>query len=45
MLYTDERELVMDILKYGGDCTVQAPKPLAKRIRTMALALVANHPA
>ncbi|WP_370262317.1 helix-turn-helix transcriptional regulator [Limnobacter sp.] len=43
--YTDDRELVMDILKYGGDCTVQAPKALANRIRTMALALVANHPA
>lgn len=30
--YTDDRELVMDILKYGGDCEVMAPKELRQRI-------------
>ena len=30
--YTDDRELVMDILKYGGDCQVVAPKALRARV-------------
>ncbi len=29
--YTDDRELIMDILKYGGDCRVLAPKGLARK--------------
>lgn len=30
--YTDDRELLMDILKYGGDCQVIAPPSLRKRV-------------
>ena len=30
--YADDRELVMDILKYGGDCTVVGPKVLRDRV-------------
>ena len=30
--YTDDRELVMDILKYGGDCEVMAPTELRQRV-------------
>jgi predicted DNA-binding transcriptional regulator YafY len=30
--YADDRELVMDILKYGGDCTVVGPKALRDRV-------------
>lgn len=30
--YADDRELVMDILKYGADCTVLGPKPLRARV-------------
>ncbi|OGA36212.1 MAG: DNA-binding protein [Betaproteobacteria bacterium RIFCSPLOWO2_12_FULL_62_13b] len=30
--YTDDRELVMDIMKYGGDCTVVSPKALIERV-------------
>ena len=32
--YTDDRELIMDILKYGGDCEVVAPEALRKRVAT-----------
>lgn len=32
--YTDDRELIMDILKYGQDVEVQAPQQLRDRIRT-----------
>jgi predicted DNA-binding transcriptional regulator YafY len=30
--YTDERELLMDILKYGADCEVLAPRKLRARV-------------
>lgn len=30
--YTDDRELVMDVLKYGSDCEVMAPKELRQRV-------------
>ena len=30
--YSDDRELLMDILKYGGDCTVVAPRVLQTRV-------------
>jgi len=30
--YTDDRELIMDILKYGADCEVIAPKALRERV-------------
>lgn len=30
--YADDRELIMDILKYGADCQVVAPEPLRKRV-------------
>ena len=40
--YSDDRELIMDILKYGGDCTVIGPRALRQRVanaaaRTLAL--------
>lgn len=31
--YADDRELVMDILKYGADCEVLAPASLRSRVR------------
>ncbi len=30
--YADDRELIMDILKYGGDCQVVEPKTLRDRV-------------
>jgi predicted DNA-binding transcriptional regulator YafY len=30
--YSDDRELIMDILKYGGDCQVIAPPALMQRV-------------
>ena len=30
--YADDRELIMDIMKYGGDCTVITPQALVKRV-------------
>jgi predicted DNA-binding transcriptional regulator YafY len=30
--YADDRELIMDIMKYGGDCTVISPQALVKRV-------------
>lgn len=30
--YSDDRELLMDILKYGGDCEVVSPKALRERV-------------
>jgi predicted DNA-binding transcriptional regulator YafY len=32
--YADDRELIMDILKYGGDCTVVSPKALREKVTT-----------
>ncbi len=31
--YADDRELIMDIMKYGGDCQVVEPAELRKRIQ------------
>ena len=30
--YTDDRELIMDIMKYGSDCQVIEPKELRDRV-------------
>lgn len=30
--YSDDRELIMDIMKYGGDCTVIKPETLIRRV-------------
>ena len=30
--YSDDRELIMDIMKYGGDCTVVSPQELIMRV-------------
>ena len=30
--YSDDRELIMDILKYGSDCQVMAPEQLKQRV-------------
>lgn len=30
--YADDRELIMDIMKYGGDCKVVEPKALRERV-------------
>lgn len=30
--YADDRELIMDILKYGADCEVVEPKALRDRV-------------
>jgi predicted DNA-binding transcriptional regulator YafY len=30
--YADDRELIMDIMKYGGDCIVVAPKAVRDRV-------------
>jgi predicted DNA-binding transcriptional regulator YafY len=30
--YSDDRELIMDIMKYGGDCTVISPQALVSRV-------------
>ena len=40
--YSDDRELVMDILKYGPDVTVVGPDSLRKRVKE-ALANALDH--
>ena len=37
--YSDSRELVMDILKYGADVEVLAPAVLREQVREMVRAL------
>jgi predicted DNA-binding transcriptional regulator YafY len=32
--YTDDRELLMDVLKFGADCEVVAPLSLKQRVAT-----------
>ena len=39
--YSDSRELVMDILKYGGDVKVLGPKSLVEAVKAQAKALLA----
>lgn len=31
--YTDDRELLMDVLKFGGDCEVEGPAELRQRVK------------
>jgi predicted DNA-binding transcriptional regulator YafY len=38
--YVDDRELVMDILRFGGDCEVVSPKKLRHRIAQEVVALM-----
>jgi len=40
--YADDRELLMDILKYGADCSVISPPELVARVRT-EVARLARH--
>ena len=30
--FSDDRELIMDVLKYGSDCEVVSPKPLREKV-------------
>ena len=39
--YSDDRELVMDILRYGSDCRVISPPELVSRVENEAEALLA----
>jgi len=39
--YSDDRELIMDILKYGPDCEVLGPEELRQRVRKQAAATLA----
>lgn len=41
--YADDRELVMDILKYGPDCEVLAPDTLRAEIKAKAAATLAHY--
>lgn len=41
--YADDRELVMDILKYGPDCEVLAPDTLRAAIKAKAAATLAHY--
>jgi predicted DNA-binding transcriptional regulator YafY len=41
--YADDRELIMDILKYGPDCEVLAPEALRQRVREQAAATLAQY--
>ena len=41
--YADDRELLMDILKYGPDCEVLAPQELRDRVRQQAAATLARY--
>mgnify|MGYP003705540381 CR=1 FL=1 len=42
--YADDRELVMDILKYGPDCEVLGPSELRERIAGLLAAARARYP-
>ena len=39
--YADDRELIMDIMRYGADCEVISPAELAKRVEMEAESLLA----
>ncbi|MDE3009323.1 MAG: YafY family transcriptional regulator [Pseudomonadota bacterium] len=43
--YSDDRELLMDILKYGGDCEVVSPKALRERVSSELDRARARYPA
>jgi predicted DNA-binding transcriptional regulator YafY len=42
--YSDDRELVMDILKHGPDVEVEAPDELRRRVRRLLDAALRNYP-
>lgn len=42
--YSDDRELVMDILKHGPDVEVEAPDELRRRVRRLLDAALCNYP-
>lgn len=41
--YSDDRELIMDILKYGPDCEVLEPEALRRRVSEQAAATLARY--
>jgi predicted DNA-binding transcriptional regulator YafY len=41
--YADDRELIMDILKYGPDCEVLGPTELRERVRAQLAATLAHY--
>ncbi len=41
--YSDDPELVMDILKYGPDCEVEAPAALRRKVRELLRAAAARY--
>lgn len=41
--YADDRELVMDIMRFGPDCEVLEPSELRQKVRGAHLAAVANY--
>jgi predicted DNA-binding transcriptional regulator YafY len=41
--YTDDRELLMDILKYGADVEVLSPKPLRARVQALLEASLSKY--
>lgn len=41
--YSDERELIMDILKYGAEVTVVSPQSLINKVLSQANALIKNY--
>lgn len=41
--FSDERELIMDILKYGGDATVLSPQSLINQVLSQANSLIKNY--
>lgn len=41
--YADDRELIMDILKYGPDCQVLAPAALREQVRLRLAAALAHY--
>jgi predicted DNA-binding transcriptional regulator YafY len=43
--FSDDRELMMDILKYGADCTVQGPQTLIERVTNELKVLCGKYPA
>jgi proteasome accessory factor C len=41
--FSDERELIMDILKYGADVTVLSPQSLINQVLSQANALIKKY--
>ena len=42
--YSDDRELVMDILKHGPDVEVEGPEELRRRVRRLLDAALHHYP-